>query len=94
MLTYSDIELLIKAIEAWEQQVASNAMSTSLMGAMLLGDSDSRAEEFMDKTISKAAIETENRKRTATLLKAKLYGMQEQLSADQLFSHVVVKGEK
>lgn len=82
-LTVQDIDDLIDSVEAWEKEPSSNALTGSILGAVLVGmsKSDESKDKFeaddSDKQ-AKAKIETDRRKRRAIFLKAKLMELRDE----------------
>lgn len=93
MLTKQDIDLLLDAVNAWEKEAQHIGMSVGMLGLMLSKDHD-EAEENFKASMAESGETTRKRSRQAILIKAKLIQMQEELTADQLFSRVLVGNEK
>lgn len=87
MLTEADYDVLIEAIDYWEQK---NAMASSLMGALLIGfvpedqRDKAKAEEDMHRRSAEAEIRL--RKERGIVLKAKLLKMRDSAAAEKAFA--------
>jgi hypothetical protein len=66
-----EIELLDKALDAYEAQPSSSGFIGALLGAAILRD-EQKAEEFMRKQQTEAERVTKQRRMKVALLRAKL----------------------
>jgi hypothetical protein len=75
-LTHEDMTILIEAVDEWVSKGLTGEMMGDIFGAMLLDKSDpeQKAKWEQEREMKRLAqqVEKEQRKETATLLKAKL----------------------
>ena len=81
-LTDKDLEVLIEAMDSWVMGGLASLMTSSLMKSCLVRNDPVAQEKFMQeqrREQEKYDRAVQGRKRTATLLKAKLIMMQEKV---------------
>lgn len=72
-LNKTEIELLDKAMQSWETEPAQTALMQTMVKAMLCRREDQdETKEECEKDLAKGTVETQDRRRTSTLLRAKL----------------------
>lgn len=85
-LTTEDIDILIQALDAWIDSGLAGELVGDILSAALTKDGDpeqkAHFEGQREKARQKHKQTAEQRKRTATILKAKLYQIQATADAD------------
>lgn len=85
-LTSKEINIIIEALEAWENKDTGLGFAMDLMSLIVLPKETRESPEFQkteEERTAKQELEKRERKETSLLLKAKLVGMkQEQLSKE------------
>lgn len=74
-LSKIDLDLLEKALDAYESAPTQDGLMTSMFTAILPSENTSKEvrRQQMEQELKKAGDERSNRRRQATLLRAKLY---------------------
>lgn len=84
-LSYDDVTLLCKSIDAWEREPAIRSSAAVIIIAVV-GKMAKRTDEEikceMDKDESRAKSECNRRRDEGCLLRAKLIGIRQQLESD------------
>lgn len=80
MLTYDECDVLIEAIEKWEEDSDIGGMLLGTMLESMIDDPEAKAkmEREHKEEMRKKEIEKRERKRKAVKLKAKIYDIQEE----------------
>ena len=87
MLSYEELEILIDAMTAWEGQPKSSALSGGMLVTMMLlgtGGEKGEAEKAFKTVTEDGEKETEGRKNTTIMIKAKLSQMLKEITVDEL----------
>ena len=85
MLTNDDIAILIKALDAYQNQATGKAITSTLLGVMLTRKEDRQAViDEADSVMEKAKAESAALEETVILLKAKLIQMRDNATAKEL----------
>ena len=77
-LTKGDISTLIEAIDAWASMDHKNGLMSAMIGGLLIRDDNAR-EEMMDERLKNADFKAKEKDEIATILKAKLILMKNNL---------------
>ncbi|MAH47127.1 hypothetical protein CMI37_14970 [Candidatus Pacearchaeota archaeon] len=84
-LTKQDVELLIEAVEEWEQLGFHEFFSHTAIKAMMIGsdpDKERLIGEMIDQNSTKARAQVEGRKERSILIRGKLILMRDALVAE------------
>ena len=86
-LSTVEVKLIDRALRVWESEASTSALMEAMI-AMLLCPPDQKAKEKarIDAEMKTAAAEGEHRRRTTTLLRAKMYQAQAQNSEHEVES--------
>ena len=79
MLDINDVETLIKAIDIWGVEPSASGFSKAAMMGYIINDKE-KCKNAMDDVMDKAKAETDSRKDTTTLIRAKLIQMRDKIT--------------
>lgn len=92
-LTLKDVDILLDALDAWFKKETADAIQSGLIGEILTSMGSSCREDATEKMknwkacaekeVNEAARRGKDKERQATILKAKLYELQEQLLGEK-----------
>lgn len=92
-LTATDMKILIEAMDAWINKGTAGEIMAMMLGGMMAEDKDAFLIAQEEKQ-AKRDEEIKDRQRAATLLKAKLIMLEEELSGSELFAAATAQGKE
>lgn len=94
-LNEKEINILIEALDEWEQKGLMSNLMGGLMGSMMIKEDEAKAEweEIQEKKRKEFEMEQRERKEESLLLKAKLVGMKRDLAVEEA-NDILNKGKE
>lgn len=85
-LTVADINILLEAVDAWEDSDSMMGLTTSMLmlGLGVAGDTAEEKKANLTQTMNEAKAKQENKKEQAIMLKAKLLMLRQKLEVEEV----------
>ena len=84
MFTDEEIEIILDALDAWENQPSSSGMLMSLLGSALIKDEE-KAVQFFEKSAEESSRKSKSRRDRVILIKAKIVQMKNEAVVQDMF---------